>query len=58
MIELCKKHPKNCFPMMGLHPCDVKIGSMERELSHVEEMLQRCEIHVARAAWNSQASLS
>tara|TARA_B100000683_G_scaffold268776_1_gene304559 strand:+ start:21019 stop:21792 length:774 start_codon:yes stop_codon:yes gene_type:complete len=41
MIELCKKHPKNCFPMMGLHPCDVKIGSMERELSHVEEMLQK-----------------
>ena len=27
--------------MMGLHPCDVKIGSMERELSHVEEMLQK-----------------
>ena len=41
MIELCKKYQKNCFPMMGLHPCDVKIESMERELSHVEEMLQK-----------------
>ena len=27
--------------MMGLHPCDVKIESMEKELSHVEEMLQK-----------------
>ena len=33
MLELCKKYQKNCFPMMGLHPCDVKIESMERELS-------------------------
>jgi len=41
MIELCQKYPKNCFPMMGLHPCDVKIESMGRELSHVEEMLQK-----------------
>ena len=41
MLELCKKYPKNCFPMMGLHPCDVKIESMEKELLHVEEMLQK-----------------
>ena len=41
MLELCKKFPENCFPMMGLHPCDVKIQSMEKELLHVEEMLQK-----------------
>jgi len=41
MLELCKKFPENCFPMMGLHPCDVKIESMEKELLHVEEMLQK-----------------
>ena len=22
--DLCKRYPKNCFPMMGLHPCSVK----------------------------------
>ncbi len=41
MLELCEKFPENCFPMMGLHPCDVKIESMEKELLHVEEMLQK-----------------
>ena len=41
MLELCKKFPENCFPMMGLHPCDVKIESMVKELLHVEEMLQK-----------------
>ena len=41
MMELCKKYPENCFPMMGLHPCDVKKESMEKELSHVEEMLEK-----------------
>ena len=41
MLDLCKEYPKNCFPMMGLHPCDVKIESIEQELSHVEEMLQK-----------------
>ncbi|MBL4624243.1 MAG: TatD family hydrolase [Flavobacteriales bacterium] len=24
MMELSKKYPDNCFPLMGLHPCDVK----------------------------------
>lgn len=24
MHALCDAHPNNCFPMMGLHPCDVK----------------------------------
>ena len=41
MLDLCKKFPKICFPMMGLHPCDVKIESIEKELLHVEEMLKK-----------------
>ena len=24
MLNLCKKYPEKCYPMMGLHPCDVK----------------------------------
>lgn len=23
MLALCSKFPNNCYPMMGLHPCDV-----------------------------------
>ena len=26
MHALCDAHPNQCFPMMGLHPCDVKPG--------------------------------
>ena len=22
MLSLCQNYPNNCFPMMGLHPCD------------------------------------
>ena len=29
MMALCQKYPENCFPMMGLHPCDVKKESMK-----------------------------
>jgi len=24
MMDLCAKYPKNCFPMIGLHPCSVQ----------------------------------
>jgi len=41
MLQLCKKYPENCFAMMGLHPCDVKKETMEKELLHVEEMLEK-----------------
>ena len=27
MLDLCNLFPNNCFPMMGLHPCDVKADS-------------------------------
>ena len=41
MLQLCEKYPENCFAMMGLHPCDVKKETMEKELFHVEEMLEK-----------------
>jgi len=24
VLRLCRQYPENCFPMLGLHPCDVK----------------------------------
>ena len=39
MLELCDEFPKNCFPMMGLHPCDVNEDTIEAELLHVEREL-------------------
>ena len=41
MIKICKKYPKNCYPMMGIHPCDVKKESIENEITHVKEMLDK-----------------
>ena len=41
MLKLCEKYPENCFAMMGLHPCDVKSDTREKELLHVEVMLQK-----------------
>ena len=41
MLDLCEKYPETCYAMMGLHPCDVKSESMEKELLHVEEMLEK-----------------
>ncbi len=29
MHKLCEAHPQMCYPMMGLHPCDVKEGYEE-----------------------------
>ena len=41
MLKLCEKFPSTCFPMMGLHPCDVKKESMEQELQHVKKELEK-----------------
>ena len=41
MLSLCKEFPNNCFPMMGLHPCDVKEKNYEKEISHVEDQLSK-----------------
>ena len=41
MLSLSKKYPKNCFPMMGLHPCSVKEETVDKEILHVKEMLDK-----------------
>ena len=40
MLDLCAEFPNNCFPMIGLHPCDVKENYLE-ELAIFEEWLQK-----------------
>jgi len=40
MLALCSKFPNNCYPMMGLHPCDVKEENYEEEIAHVEKELE------------------
>jgi TatD DNase family protein len=40
MLQLCSDFPHNCFPMMGLHPCDVKENYQE-ELAIVAEQLEK-----------------
>jgi TatD DNase family protein len=40
MMDLCATFPKNCYPMMGLHPCDVKENYLE-ELAVVGEWLEK-----------------
>jgi TatD DNase family protein len=41
MLEVCGEFPENCFPMMGLHPCDVNEDNIEGELQHVEQELAK-----------------
>jgi TatD DNase family protein len=41
MLQLCDRYPKNCYPMIGLHPCSVKKDNIEKEILHVEEMLTK-----------------
>ena len=41
MLEVCGEFPENCFPMMGLHPCDVNEDNIEAELLHVEQELAK-----------------
>jgi TatD DNase family protein len=43
MEELKNKYPENIFLMMGLHPCDVKLDSYEKELGFVEKKLSEEE---------------
>ncbi len=40
MHALCGKYPKQCFPMMGLHPCSVKENYKE-ELAIAYEFLKK-----------------
>jgi TatD DNase family protein len=40
MLALCDEFPNNCFPMMGLHPCDVSAENFDTEIKHVEQELE------------------
>jgi TatD DNase family protein len=40
MLDLCTEFPENCFPMMGLHPCDVSEENFKHEIAHVEKELE------------------
>lgn len=40
MLDVCSKFPKNCFPMMGLHPCNVSEVNYEIEIAHIEKELE------------------
>jgi len=40
LLDLCNEFPSNCYPMMGLHPCDVSVENYEQEIAHVEEQLE------------------
>ena len=41
MLKLSQEFPQNCFPMIGVHPCSVKKNSIEKEIQHVEHMLEK-----------------
>ena len=41
MLDLCNKFPNNCFPMMGLHPCDVTEHNYKSEITHVETEIEK-----------------
>mgnify|MGYP000969535879 FL=1 len=36
LLKLCNQFPENCFPMIGLHPCDVSEENFDNEMQHVE----------------------
>ena len=40
MHQLCQDFPQHCYPMMGLHPCDVK-DDYEQELEIVKSHLDK-----------------
>lgn len=40
MLSVCNQYPENCFPMMGLHPTDVK-EDFQKELEIVEQWLEK-----------------
>ena len=40
MNKICTDFPKNCFAMIGLHPCDVKYETYKKELKIVEDELK------------------
>lgn len=44
VLELSKAHPNQCFPMLGLHPCDVK-EDFKEELDAINIVLQNQTVY-------------
>ncbi len=44
VFGLAERYPENCFPMLGLHPCDVK-DNYEDELRMIRQELERRKIY-------------
>lgn len=40
MMDLCQQFPDHCYPMMGLHPCDVK-EDYQNELTIIRSYLEK-----------------
>ena len=41
MLILSEKYPNNCYPMMGIHPCSINDETIESELRHFDDMLDK-----------------
>jgi len=41
MLDLCKEFPNTCYPMIGLHPCDVKKENINEELEHIDTEIKK-----------------
>jgi TatD DNase family protein len=44
VLGLGKKYPETCFPMLGLHTCNVK-GDYEEDLSQIYEAIQKNKVY-------------
>jgi len=44
VMDLAKAYPQNCFPMLGLHPCDVE-ENFEEELSIINQHIEKNKIY-------------
>lgn len=44
VLHAADRYPKQCFPMMGLHPCSVK-ENYKDELAHIERTIADTEIY-------------
>lgn len=40
VFDLTKRYPANCFPMLGLHPCDVKLDATSEQGNYQTELDQ------------------
>ena len=40
MLDLCRRHPGYCFPMLGLHPTDVNPSTFRQELAGMKALLE------------------